>query len=146
MSITVTTKQLPSGIHILRYTDDEAEEWYYLQGPKGGWAYAISPAEYYALEKLCVEPDGDTEDDEILLRPCPFCGCKNVVSETYTDRIGKKKFVIRCKRCNGSVVSNSTPYRAVGGWNRRAVPIDVMEPGQSVVNMTDMINMTEEEQ
>ena len=147
MTLNVTSRQLPSGLHLLKYTDDsdDDKEWYYLQGPRGGWAYIISEEEYRALDSLCLERREDG-DDEVPLRPCPFCGSKNVSSVSYLDRAGKRKFMIQCRKCGGGMTSYTTPFRAVGGWNRRAVPLDVDEPGQPVVTMASMLDMMEEDQ
>lgn len=54
------------------------------------------------------------EKDE--LRPCPFCGNKDVVARIFEDNVG----LVACCFCNGQLRYYGSVEKAVELWNRRA--------------------------
>ena len=56
------------------------------------------------------------------LKPCPFCGCKNIVIRKYTAVAGVHYYA-QCDSANGgcgaNIDSRTTKKSAVEAWNRR---------------------------
>ena len=66
------------------------------------------------------------------LKPCPFCGCDDVVEDYMEEIIGRRLPVICCEGCGIKVlVTDDSPYveiekiytycrqKVIEGWNRR---------------------------
>ena len=60
--------------------------------------------------------------DEQNLKPCPFCGCKNIVVRKYTAIAGTHYYA-QCDQTNGGcgaeIQSCISKKYAVEAWNRR---------------------------
>ena len=54
--------------------------------------------------------------DKIELKPCPFCGSK----EVYLDKPDTHCFYVFCANCGVNGTTANTRERAVKAWNRRA--------------------------
>lgn len=56
------------------------------------------------------------------LKPCPFCGCKNIIVRKYTAVAGVHYYV-QCDSTNGgcgaNIDSRTTKKSAVEAWNKR---------------------------
>jgi len=55
-----------------------------------------------------------------LLKPCPFCGCENILIKS------RKTVIIECGQCEALVVRQDI-FNAVTTWNKRP------EPGPRVI-------------
>ena len=53
------------------------------------------------------------------LKPCPFCGCKNINVEKIGNTEG---FYLTCPECEIEQPIYSTLNEAIEAWNRRAEP------------------------
>ena len=77
------------------------------------------------LEYLCTSLGDRLDNQDIELKPCPFCGRKAKIMVVQELRLGGDEgFVIQCKDCymntasiNGTYSSNSTDVIEL--WNRR---------------------------
>ena len=53
------------------------------------------------------------------LKPCPFCGCKEVESYLYDRFYGVKRYKVCCTKCSAQFY-RGTQKEAEEAWNRRA--------------------------
>lgn len=54
------------------------------------------------------------------LKPCPFCGCKDISIGWWYDPIfGCKVHTVRCKKC-GAEKEGDTEQQAIDAWNKRS--------------------------
>lgn len=63
------------------------------------------------------------EDNKIELKPCPFCGRKNIIVERW--RSGEQMYMVKCNNPDCPVPSNGYPTgqnldALKEEWNRRA--------------------------
>ena len=61
------------------------------------------------------------EGDDLALKPCPFCGSKEVVYEKYESMCGQRWRVVCCG-CVATIDPGYAQYRwpVMNMWNRRA--------------------------
>lgn len=93
------------------------EVWYTTDG----YRMLITPK--FWMHKYIPEPP---KEDEIKLKPCPFCGCTNII---YTDKSMEKSnnHSVFCPNCGcgtGFFYGSSPDYilkqYAINAWNRRS--------------------------
>ena len=54
------------------------------------------------------------------LKPCPFCGSKDVSNSWYYDEAYEGKiFHVRCHKCAALGPIEATEQQAIDAWNRR---------------------------
>lgn len=59
--------------------------------------------------------------DDIVLKPCPFCGSRARVSQaTRPESVGRWTWRVQCCECNGTVLYFDSRENAVEAWNRRS--------------------------
>lgn len=54
------------------------------------------------------------------LKPCPFCGGKEVGLVDHISPQGNKNYTVICVSCGASVNTYDKPQQAIRKWNRRA--------------------------
>ena len=151
MGVKIVSKMLPSGMHLLKYVHEDDEEgcssYYALQTRPRTWTIRLVKEEYDALERICLESDGE-EESEISFNPCPFCGSNNIRCGMRLNRLNKKDYIISCRKCGAKVNSLDTPFKAIGTWNKRMIPIDIIEPlaGTSLDELQDFISAKADEE
>ncbi|MDE9480009.1 Lar family restriction alleviation protein [Xenorhabdus bovienii] len=52
------------------------------------------------------------------LKPCPFCGSKNIGSHWYTE--DGKRWFIYCNDCPAAILDQENKQKAMSAWNQRA--------------------------
>lgn len=67
--------------------------------------------------------------DKVKLKPCPFCGCKNIVIEKPYQRSRVIPWTVKCALCYANVFDR-TKKAAVATWNKRHEP---PTPGGAIV-------------
>lgn len=55
---------------------------------------------------------------EPIIRPCPFCGCTNVIVDEFWERYDKPYFVA-CDGCGASGPYTRKKEEAIDLWNKR---------------------------
>lgn len=57
----------------------------------------------------------------VKLKPCPFCGCKNVQIYSYDETTDEEAFLYcHCPDCGSSTAICNDEKIAAEKWNRRA--------------------------
>jgi len=56
--------------------------------------------------------------NRVALKPCPFCGSKNVTLEDAKRCV--KMWFIQCDYCDATFPHFESKYTAIRYWNRRA--------------------------
>lgn len=64
------------------------------------------------------------------LKPCPFCGAKNVLDLTLVG--DRDSYVVRCFACHADGPPADTRVEAMQAWNTRAEP----EPAQQSLELS----------
>ena len=55
------------------------------------------------------------------LKPCPFCGSKDVFFTSYYDELYEGKiYHIRCNKCATLGPIEATEQQAIDAWNKRS--------------------------
>lgn len=54
------------------------------------------------------------------LKPCPFCGGKEVGLVDHISPQGNKNYTVICVSCGASVNNYDKPQQAIRKWNMRA--------------------------
>ena len=66
------------------------------------------------------------------LKPCPFCGCTDVYSDTDTCRIFGERtghnYAVACSNCEAVAIGSETLEEAIAAWNTRADLLPVVKP------------------
>lgn len=52
------------------------------------------------------------------LKPCPFCGCKNIAVGRFLN-YGRKLIQFHCPKCNAHSGVSEDEQRAIKHWNMR---------------------------
>lgn len=53
------------------------------------------------------------------LKPCPFCGCKQIESYLYDKTFGIERYKVCCFKCSAQFY-RGTLKEVIEAWNRRA--------------------------
>ena len=82
--------------------------------------------------------------DTMELKPCPFCGCKEV--ETIYRFEGDGRYSVMCQSCGAQSAPTKYEHEAIKHWNMRVEPIKVtVETPEKPKDILNKKNMKVEE-